>query len=424
MHLDWSPFARWLLQAGVILVAARFFGLMGRFVGQPLVIGEVIAGIVLGPTVLGAIAPGLEASLFPPGSLSNLTSVANVGLMLFMFVVGLEVDWKSFSGLGKVALSVSLSGMAAPFGLGLLGALIVHPSLAPPGVPFWSFALFLGVAMAVTAFPVLARILSERSLGRTRIGMVALASAAVDDVAAWCLLAFVVAVVKAADAASAVWTVVLALAFLATMASVVRPALHFLVRVLPKDYRVGQGTMAAALLGLCASCLTTEVIGIHALFGAFALGAAMPRERGVAQGLVSRLEDVVVVLFLPLFFASSGLRTQIGLVDGTHAWLLCGLLLLLAVLGKLGGASVAARLSGLPWRESLGVGVLMNTRGLMELVVLNVGLDLGVITPQLFTMLVLMAVVTTAATSPLLATLERPQAQALPADVATEPPTR
>ncbi|MBX7097307.1 MAG: cation:proton antiporter [Myxococcaceae bacterium] len=412
-----TPLALLLLQAAVVLLLSRLLGTLGKRFGQPLVIGEVVAGILLGPTVLGALAPSIEAALFPPSSLNALGLVAQLGLMLFMFVVGLDVDLKALGGLGKSAAITSAAGIAVPFALGMAIAPALAASLAPPGQALLGFSLFLGIAMAVTAFPVLARLLNEKGLAATPVGNLALAAAAVGDVAAWCLLAGVVSVVRAESLTGAATTTLAALAYLVALAVVFRPALTRLVRALSPRALEGQGALAAALLLMLLSCFGTELIGIHALFGAFAAGAIIPRERGLAHAISTRLEDLVGVLFLPLFFALSGLRTEIGLVDSPTRWLQFGLLLFLAVAGKFGGVSVAARLSGQRWPMALELGVLMNTRGLMELVVLNVGLDLGVISRPLFAMLVLMALVTTAATSPLLDLLARGRSPATPPPV-------
>jgi Kef-type K+ transport system membrane component KefB len=270
-----------------------------------------------------------------------------------------------------------------------------------------SFALFMGIAMSITAFPVLARILSERQLMRSRVGAMTIACAAVDDITAWCLLAFVVALVHASGLGSAVATAIWSLVYILGMLLVVRPLLIRIARVVGDRRALTQGIVAATFLLLLLSALMTEHIGIHALFGAFLLGAILPREGGLSQAIAERVEDFVVVLLLPLFFAFSGLRTQIGLLGSAEDWWICGLIVLVACVGKFGGSTLAARWTGMRWREASALGVLMNTRGLMELIVLNIGLDLGVISPTVFTMMVLMALVTTVMTSPLVAFLQR-----------------
>jgi Kef-type K+ transport system membrane component KefB len=316
-----------------------------------------------------------------------------------MFVVGLKLDVSVLRRRSHAAVVVSHASIIVPFILGALLALLLYPRLSNQRVDFLHFALFGGVAMSVTAFPVLSRILTDIRADSTRLGAIALSCAAVDDVTAWCLLAFVVSMVNG-RAAGGLLTVVLALAYLGVMLVAVRPLLVRLTRPLPRW--IEKQVPGLVLLMLLLSATATELIGIHAVFGAFALGAVIPRESRTARDLTRSLEDLVVTLFLPAFFICTGLRTQLGLLAGAEQWLLAGLILLVACLGKFGGTLVAARGVGLGWRDAAGLGILMNTRGLMELIVLNLGVDLGVISPPLFAMLVLMAIVTTAATSPLL----------------------
>lgn len=397
-----EPFALFVAQAIVILATSRAIGLVTRRVRQPMVIAEIVAGIALGPSLLGWLAPSALHTLFPTDSLRLLNLLAQVGLILFMFLVGLELDPKLLRGRGHTSVVISHSSIVVPFGLGALLALYLYPRLSDPAVPFSSFTLFMGVAMSITAFPVLARILVERRLMRTRVGAITIACAAVDDVTAWCILAFVVAVVRLSGVSAAIRTTGLTVAYALTMLFVVRPFLRRLShRTLTKD-GLSQNLVALILVLVLLSSWATELIGIHALFGAFVLGAVLPKENGFAQVLAEKLEDLVVVFFLPLFFAFSGLRTQIGLLDSADAWSMCGLVVLVACVGKFGGSAVAARATGMSWRDASAVGILMNTRGLMELVVLNIGLDLGVISPKLFTMMVIMALVTTFMTTPLL----------------------
>lgn len=405
MGLLHHPLGMFVLQAIVIIGASRLLGRFARRIGQPLVIAEIAAGIVLGPSLLGFLFPEVMAAIFPKASMSALKLVSQVGLVLFMFLVGLEFDTKLLRGRAHASIAISHASILLPFALGSLAAIALGEALAPPDVPFTSFLLFMGVAMSVTAFPVLARILSESRLLGTRLGSVALTCAAVDDVTAWCLLAFVVAAVRTSGLSAALLTTGLTLAYVAGMLLIVRPVLARFARGVEARAGLTPDAMALVLVLVLVSSLATEVIGVHALFGAFVVGAVLPKGGGLKERLLEKLEDIVIVFLLPLFFAYSGLRTEIGLLDEPREWAICALLIALATLGKFGGSFLAARLTGLSWRESAGLGVLMNTRGLMELVVLNLGLDLGVISPTVFTMMVIMALVTTFATSPVLRAL-------------------
>jgi Kef-type K+ transport system membrane component KefB len=392
-----------LVQIAVVVIAARGVGMLFRRIGQPQVMGEMVAGILLGPSLLGWAAPALSARLFPAESLGFLNSISQVGLLVFMFLVGLELNPRLLRGRGHTALVTSHASIVVPFFLGSLLALHLYPRLSDASVTFTGFALFMGAAMSVTAFPVLARILTERGLMRTRVGAVAVACAAVDDVTAWCILAVVVAIVRASSGALPVWaTVAGSAAFVALMVLGARPALRLLERRFERDGRMTQDMLGAILLVALASAWATETLGVHALFGAFLAGAVMPKGEGFVHALTGKLEDVTVVLLLPLFFAFTGLRTHIGLVEGAEMWGYCGLIVLVAVAGKFGGSAVAARMTGMSGREAGAIGALMNTRGLMELVILNIGLDIGVISPAVFAMMVLMALATTFMTTPLL----------------------
>lgn len=403
-----------LVQIAVIVMAARGVGLLFRRIHQPQVMGEMVAGILLGPSLLGWAWPGLYAQLFAPGSLGFLSSISQVGLLVFMFLVGLELNPGLLRGRGHTALVTSHVSITIPFFLGALLAVFLYPRLSDSSVTFAGFALFMGAAMSVTAFPVLARILTERQLLGTRVGVVTLACAAVDDVTAWCILAGVVVLVRADGTGLPLWiTIAGSAAFVLLMVFVVRRGLAALERrYAHRGGVVTQDMLAVILLLVLASAWATEWLGIHALFGAFLAGAVMPKGEGFVAALTEKLEDFTVVLFLPLFFAFTGLRTSIGLVSGAEMWGYCALIVAVAVAGKFGGSTVAARLTGMPWRESAALGVLMNTRGLMELVILNVGLDIGVISPALFTMMVLMALVTTFMTTPLLVWIYPPAARA------------
>ncbi len=387
---------RFLAQIVVIIVATRLLGGLAARLGQPRVVGEIAAGLLLGPSLLGRLAPDLSAWLFPPMTFPVLMAVSHLGLLLFMFLVGLHLDLGRLRASGRTALVTSPVSIVVPLGLGMAVAGAVRPRFAP-GVAPLPFALFMGVALSVTAFPVLARILEERGLTGTRIGVIAIACAAVDDVAAWCLLAGVTAYVRAAAGGASLFrTLALLLVFVAATFFLLRPLLHRLLD------RPTAAVLPVAVVTLLAWAAVTETIGVHALFGAFLAGIAMPRREELRQGLKVSLEAVTSVVLLPLFFASTGLRLDVGWLDGAAAWTAFGLILLAAVGGKLGGSMVAARLSGMGWADAAVLGLLLNTRGLVELVILSAGLDLGVLTPPVYSMMVLMALVTTAMATPLL----------------------
>jgi Kef-type K+ transport system membrane component KefB len=399
------------IQIIVILLAARIAGALVRRLGQPQVVGEMLAGIALGPSLLGAHAPALAAALFPPQSLGFLNALAQVGLVVFMFLVGLELDPKVFRERGRAAVVISHASLVAPFLLGAILAIVLYATLAGEGVTFTAFALFMGAAMSITAFPVLARILRERQLARTPIGAIAIACAAIDDVTGWCILAVVVVIVRTTGGQPAgsgvpLWgTLVGSAAYVAFMLTAGRRMLRTLETRRAACGRVTQDMIAVLVLAMLASAWITEQLGVHALFGAFLVGAVSPKSEAFVQALLSRFEDVLVVLLLPLFFAFTGLRTEVTLIDGATGWLLCALVIVVAVAGKMGGSIIAARAMATPWRDAAVLGALLNTRGLMELVILNVGLDIGVISRELFAMMVLMALVTTFMTTPLVAWL-------------------
>jgi Kef-type K+ transport system membrane component KefB len=401
VHGEINELVHVLLALVLVIATARALGTLFKLIHQPPVVGEIIAGILLGPSLLGRVAPGASAYLLPHAIAPYLNILSQVGVILYMFLVGLELDPSLMRKRGHSTIAISHASILAPFLLGGILALYLYPRLSSSDVPFTVFSLFVGVSMSVTAFPVLARILTDRNIHRSRMGAIALTCAAVDDVTAWCLLAFVVGVAEARTT-GALTTIVFALSYIAIMSFVVRPAMVRMSRLYGNRGRLTQGVMATIFVTLLLSSFATEFIGIHAVFGAFALGAIIPHDSGLARDLTDRLEDVVIVLLLPAFFAFTGLRTQIGLVSGYEAWMVCALITLVASFGKFGGSLVAARLTGLGWRDSSALGVLMNTRGLMELIVLNIGLELRVISPELFAMLVLMALVTTFATTPVL----------------------
>jgi Kef-type K+ transport system membrane component KefB len=391
-----------LAQIAAILLVSRALGLVARAFGQPLVIAEMIGGILLGPSLLGAVWPQGYATLFPASSMPVLQMLSQLGLVLFMFMVGLELDPTLLRGRQRASILISHTSIVFPFILGVGSAWLLRDSYKSASVELLPFALFLGIALSVTAFPVLARILSERGLMQSRVGAIAIACAAVDDVTAWCLLATVVAIAKASAMTDALWTLGLSALFSGFMVLLARPLFQRLGQRLAKPSEPSSSVVVGVLLLLVISAGVTEAIGIHALFGAFLFGACLPKQGGFAKALAEKLESVAVLLLMPLFFAYSGIRTQIGLVSGVEEWAITLGFILVATLGKFGGSTIAARVTGIRWREASAIGVLMNTRGLMELIVLNVGLDLGVISPTIFTMLVIMALVTTIATTPVL----------------------
>jgi Kef-type K+ transport system membrane component KefB len=391
---------RALLALLVIVVTARFLGAACERQGQPRVIGEVIAGILLGPSLFGRIAPEGMAYIFPPGLAPILGFLAQLGVILYMFLVGLELNAGLLRSRAQATVMISHASILVPFLLGSLLALPAFTRYAGAGVSFTSFALFLGVAMSITAFPVLARILTDLKLDKTELGVIALGCAAADDLTAWCLLAFVVGIAKS-DFHESIRTILLAGAYVCFMVAIARPVIKAWL-VPRKDAALSTQLSAWILVAVLGSAMTTESIGIHAIFGAFLLGAVIPYDSHVAASFRHRLEDVVSVLLLPTFFAYTGTRTQIGLLSASQDWYFCLLIIGVATAGKFGGTLVASRFTGLDWRTSASLGTLMNTRGLMELIVLNIGLDLGVISPILFAMMVLMALVTTVATTPVL----------------------
>ena len=392
-----------LLQLVVILVVARACGLLLRAVGQPMVIGEMAAGILLGPVVFGALFPQWHAQLFPVASLPSLQSLAMIGVVLFMFIVGAEL--RAPSGMGaqlKAAGWVGVCSMVLPMALGLAIAPVLHPTLAPDGVAFWPFALFVGVALSITAFPVLARILKDRNMTRTRVGQLSLGAAGVVDALAWVLLALVVALASAGQGFDAFLKIAAGLAALvAVVFLAVRPSLAWLLRRHAPDGVPTPMVLAVLLIGLFACAMVTEWLHLHAVFGAFLFGISLPRDDRLLRALIERIEPLSIVVLMPIFFALAGLGTSANAFADAGLGAM-GLILLVATVGKIVGGAAGARVCGYGWRDSLATGSLMNSRGLMELIVIKVGLDAGLIGPALFTMLLVMALVTTACTGPLL----------------------
>lgn len=391
-----------LLQVLIVIGLSRLMGLVCRGIKQPLVIGEIIAGIMLGPSLLGLIAPNVMTALFPPETLSYLNVLSEIGLIFFMFLIGLELNPKYLSGQLEKAVLISHVSIVVPFALGISSALILYPIVSNDSVSFTAFALFLGSALSITAFPVLARIITENNLQGTRLGTLALTCAAVDDVTAWCLLALAIAVTRTNSISGAFPTIIESILYIILMVTAGRWLLQKLSVHYQRTGRLTQWVLAWIYMGVVASALITELIGIHLIFGAFLVGAVMPKNPGLVREIAEKTEDFVLIFLLPIFFAYSGLRTEIGLLNRPELWLLCGLVIAVAIIGKYVGTYIAARVSGIEKREASALGWLMNTRGLTELIVLNIGLSFGVISPLLFTLLVIMALVTTFMTSPLL----------------------
>lgn len=397
-----SPFGILLLQIIVILIFCRVFAVLFTKIGQPTVIGEILAGIVLGPSILGYWFPEISLFLFPAESLGNIALLSQFGLILFMFAIGMELDISEVRKKLKETLLISHTSTIIPFFLGMLTAYFVYDNYASKETPFLSFALFIGIAMSITAFPVLARIIQEKGLTKTHLGTISLASAANGDITAWCLLAVVIAIAQAGTMVSAIYNILFSIVYLIAMFFVVRPFLRMIGQVYHNKEVVDKGLVALMFLILLASSYLTEILGLHALFGAFMAGVVMPSNIKFRKIMTEKVEDVSLSLFLPLFFASTGLRTQIGLLNSPELWVLCIVFIFVAILGKFGGATISARVVGESWKNSLFIGALMNTRGLMELIVLTIGYEMGILTPTIFVMLVIMTLVTTFMTAPLI----------------------
>lgn len=390
------------LQIITILVISRLFRLVFIRISQPTVIGEIVAGIMLGPSLLGWVWPEASVFLFPDNSMPNLQILSQIGLILFMFVIGMELDGKALKNKASDAIVISHASIIFPFFLGVVLSYFIYEEFAPKGIAFLPFCLFMGIAMSITAFPVLARIVQERGLTKTPLGTMVLTCAAADDVTAWCILAVVIAIVKAGAITSALFTILFSIVYVVLMLFVVRPLMARVGKVYNQKETINKPVVGLIFIVLLASAWVTEVIGIHALFGAFLAGVIMPEKMNFKKVITDKVEDVSVILLLPLFFVATGLRTEIGLLNDGYLWLVCGAIVAVAVTGKLVGSSIIAKILGQSWRNSLSIGVLMNTRGLMELIVLNIGYDLGVLSGEIFAMMVIMALVTTFMTGPCL----------------------
>mgnify|MGYP001944881611 FL=1 len=396
-----------ILQIAVILLAVKIFGWICLKIGQPSVVGEIIAGVVLGPSLLGLYFPEVSDFIFPVSSLGNIGFLSQIGLILFMFIVGLELNFKTIQKRANDAVIISHASIVLPFALGFILAYFMYEEFSPHNIPFMSFALFMGIAMSITAFPVLARIVHERGINKTALGPIVITCAAIDDITAWCILAAVIAIVKAGSFTSSIFVIIIAIIYVLFMLKVLRPVLRRMAENWSSKKIMSRSMILVYCLILFLSSYATEIIGIHALFGAFIAGVVMPTNMNFRENLTQKIEDVALVIFLPLFFVYTGLRTEIGLLNDVHLWLVCLAIIAVAVVGKFFGSALSARFVGLNKKDSTIIGILMNTRGLMELVVLNIGHDLGVLIPEVFAMMVVMALVTTFMTSPLLNVVDK-----------------
>lgn len=386
-----------LLQLILILLVVQLFGYICKRIGQQWVIGEILAGLALGPSLLGMLQPQAEHFFFPASALPTLQTLGDIGLVLYMFSLGARLDTNLMLRQSKKAMLTSISGILLPLILGATLAFFLFPQFGGAKATLVSFMLLVGTAMAITAFPVLARLLSEKNMLGTRIGTLALTCAAVDDVAAWFLLALVIAVIHGQGLLPVGLTIGFTALFAASVLTIGRYALNYIDRKIRSE----QVVVAFSIALLLCAAYVTNAIGIHPVFGAFLVGIVLPRKPLFVK-LVRNIEQVNMLLFLPLFFVYSGLRTQIGLISSWWMWLICLLVLVIACAGKIFGGTFAVRVLGESWHDSFSLGILMNTRGLVELIVLNIGLDLGILSPMLFAMLVIMALVTTMMASPLL----------------------
>ena len=401
------PLAIFILQLILIIAASQTCAWLFKKIGQPAVMGEIIAGILLGPSLIGTLLPGFSAFVFPAASLGNIQMLSQVGLILFMFVIGMELDMTLLKKRAGSAMFISYFSIIIPFGMGIGLSYFLYRQYAPTNIPFFAFSLFIGIGMSITAFPVLARIIRERGISNTPTGVMAITAAAVGDITAWCMLAFIITVVKAGTLSSSLYTIIAAVVYIAVMFFIVKPVLNKIALKSSKNSSMQRPVLAIIFVVLLLSAYCCEVIGVHALFGAFLAGLIMPDEWNFRKALIDKIEDVALVLLLPLFFVFTGLRTQVGLLNTVSLWLTCCVIILVAIVGKFGGSALAARITGEDAKDSLSIGALMNTRGLVELVVLNIGYDLHILSPQIFTMMVIMALATTFMTNPVINLINR-----------------
>ncbi|MGL4227335.1 MAG: cation:proton antiporter [Tannerellaceae bacterium] len=406
LHHIHEPLAILFLQIVSILLVARLFGWFFTRIGQPSVIAEIVAGIFLGPSILGRFFPEVSGFLFAPESLGNLTILSQFGLVLFMFAIGMELDITEVRKRLRETVLISHTSTIVPFFLGMLLAYFFYDAYAYKSTPFVSFALFIGVSMSITAFPVLARIIQEKGMTKSHLGTITLASAANGDVTAWCLLAVVIAIAQAGSMLSALYNIFFSILYIVIMFMVVRPFLRILGNLYHNKEVLNKGMVASIFMVLIISAYFTEILGLHALFGAFIAGVVMPSNVEFRKIMTEKVEDVSLSLLLPLFFVSTGLRTDLGLLNEPSLIGMCLLVIFVAIIGKFGGAAISARVVGENWKNSFYIGAFMNTRGLMELVVLTIGYEMGILTPPIFVMLVLMTLVTTFMTSPLVSLID------------------
>lgn len=397
-----EPIAILLLQIILILLVSRFFGYLFSKINQPTVIGEILAGIILGPSLLGKFFPEVFNFLFTENTMGNLYILSQIGLILFMFVIGMELNIDNIKHRTSQIIVISHSSIIIPFALGMLLAYFVYLDFAANITRFLPFALFIGISMSITAFPVLARIIQEKGLTKKHLGSISIASAAIDDVTAWCLLAVVIAISSTGSIISSLYTILMAIAFIAIMLMIIRPFLQKVGQTHQNIETLNKRIVGFIFLILISSSFITQTIGIHALFGSFLAGVIMPTNINFRKLMIEKIEDVSVSLFLPLFFVFTGLRTEIGLLNTPYLWTVCLVFILIAIIGKFVGGALTAKLMGESWRDSLSLGILMNTRGLMELIVLNIGYEMNILPPTIFVMLVIMALVTTFMTTPIL----------------------
>ncbi len=401
------PIVLVLMQMLVVLSVAKFVGYLFTKIGQQSVIGEIAAGIFLGPSLLGWVAPDAFSFIFPAGSLGNLQMLSQIGLILFMFIIGLELNVDLLKKKASEALVVSHMSILFPYLLGVLLAHYLYKNFAPAHISFTAYALFIGISMSITAFPVLAKILKERKMTSSPVGGMAIICAAIDDVTAWCLLAVVISIAKAGNITGAIITIITTLVYVLIMLFAVRPLLRVMAARFYDNNKAAPVFISTIFILIIVSAFVAELIGIHALFGAFLAGVIMPSDFSLRKFFSEKVEDLSTSLLLPLFFAFTGLRTQIGLLNTPYLWMVCLAIIIVAVVGKLFGSALSAKMVGYSWKDSLSIGALMNTRGLMELVVLNIGYDLGILSPEIFTIMVFMALATTCMTAPVLNLIER-----------------